>query len=351
MFESEHIIRIGDTESPESQEVSISKLNVRRRCQYKYKYKYIDKIRPKKKAIQLRRGGWIHLLLEEKDSGRDWMEKLKSLKKDEFDKLFLEEQVEIGDLPKEVYRIMRAYHQTYLEVDKEWETIICEQDFKIRLGNTKFVAVGKIDKIALHKKSGKIWLWEHKTMKKAPPSEAFRFTDTQTAFYMWVLTKIIKQMGYKPSDIGGIMFDYIRTKPPTQPRLLKAGTMSKARIDCDKWSYMAALKKNHLNPEDYAEFIGTLDSNILFTRIPMAKSAEMIKTTVRDFMNTCIQMQEQEESGTPLVRTIDWTCDMFKCEYLDLCKADMEGLDTTVMIQMEFEPKEVDDVAKKDEEN
>lgn len=346
---SEKCIMIGGPFTDDDIEVSVSRIKRWKHCPMSHDYKYVHKLITKQKAVPLTMGSWVHSCLEVRDLGLDWLAKLKEMKTTEYDNMFQEEKVMLGDLPGNVFRIMRAYNQTYLYVDAEWETMSCEQDFMIRIGNTNIILVGKIDKIARHKLSGQVWCWEHKTMKKSIPTEQFRITDVQTAVYIWVMKVIASHLNFDKNQIGGVMFDYIRTKPPTKPRLLKNGTMSKAKIDCDRWTYMAELKKNNLDVKDYEDFIKKLDENVFFVRIPMAKSTTMMELVMKDFIATAEQLQFY--SGKTPMRNLSWGCDRPKCEYRDLCIMDLQGSDTSMFIKLRYtKGDEVQDVRREEED-
>lgn len=326
-------IKIGEVEGEGLIELSNSRMKTWRRCQVKHDFKYVDKLRPKRKAVPLRRGTWIHSCLEARDSGENWVEVIKKLKAEEYDKLFAEEKVELGDLPTEVFRIMRAYHQHYSKVDLAYETLAVEQQFMIRIPNTKYVITGVIDAIKRHKSSGKVWCFEHKTMKKLP-SENFRMSDVQTTLYMKVMVLLAPYLGYKPEDIEGVIIDYISTKAPTIPEVLKSGQLSRRKIFCDRWTYLACIKREGLDPQDYVDFLNKLDENVFFMRVPMARSEAMMKTVFQEIYNTAFQIDKL--SGERVSRSADWTCDSPKCEYRDLCLAQMQGLDTKFLIQSQF---------------
>ena len=336
--QSDKIIKIGIVEGEEGLlELSNSKAKTWATCQMKYKYKYEDKITPKKKAVPLRKGTWVHQVLEDYDSGKNWVETIKKLRDEEYNKLFEEEKVELGDLPMDVYRMMRAYFQTYKHIDKLHEVIATEQDFMIRVNGTKIVLTGKIDKIT-RDSSGKVWIWEHKTMKSTPPTESFRMTDTQTGMYTWVAEKLAPYLGYTKEDIGGIIFDYIKTKPPTIPEKLKNGTTSKRKIDCDWYTYEATVKSHGNDPADYQDMREKLDENVFFVRHVMAKSKVMVKNIIQNMVNTGTQIQTL--SPLHVVANLNWTCDRPRCDYRDLCMADLMGHDTKSMISILYDKKE-----------
>src|SRR5947209_8165563 len=92
--------------------VSNSKLNTFRRCPNKYRYKYVLKLTPKKRSVQLERGTWMHDLLMTHADGEDWRERHIELTK-EFENLWEEEREDLGDMPNDCGRLMRAYLRTY----------------------------------------------------------------------------------------------------------------------------------------------------------------------------------------------------------------------------------------------
>lgn len=326
-------IKIGEVEGTDLIELSVSRLKTWRRCQVKHDFKYVDKLRPKRKAVPLRRGSWVHSCLEARNEGKNWVDVIKQLKADEYDKLFAEEKAELGDLPTEVFRIMRAYHQTYAKVDLVYETIAAEQQFMIRLGKTPFVLTGVIDRIMRNKTNGQIWCQEYKTMKRLP-SEDYRLSDIQTTVYVQVLQYLAPYLGYNPKDVMGVIIDYICTKPPTIPDVLKSGELSRRKIFCDRWTYLACLKREGLDPADYEDFLERLDENKFFYRIPMTRSRDMLNNVFKELLITGQQIKNF--SGRRVSRSLDWTCDRPKCEYRDLCLAQFQGLDTHFLIESQF---------------
>lgn len=341
--ESDHIIKIGDVDEPGLIEISNSRLKKFRSCQKAHDYKYVMKLRPKRTAVPLRKGSWVHSCLEARAKGEDWVELLKKKKAEEYNILFEEEKAELGDLPNDVLRMMRSYIQTWKDVDAEYEVVVAEQDFKIRIDGTPFVLVGIIDLILRHKATGQIWCMEHKTMKNTIPTEQFRITDVQTAMYEKVMEYLAPYLGYKPSDVGGIIFDYIKTKPPTIPEVLKNGGLSRrANIDCDRYTYEACIKRAGLNVADYEDFMAAnLDNNKFFARIPMAKSGKMINQLFKEVLDTAIQIENI--SGVCPVRNLNFTCDRPKCEFRDLCLAELQGLDIDTLINMMYTKEEEKD--------
>jgi hypothetical protein len=344
------LVVIGEVDEPGLMKVSVSKLKTWKSCQQKYNYKYIKGLKPKTKSRPLTLGSLVHKCLEAHDSNEDWVQVIKDYNTNEFSKLFLEEKAELGDIPHDCLRICRAYFNHYSEVDKAFTTLYCEVGFMIRIPGTNIVVEGIIDKVARNTRTNQVWGIEHKTAKRDIPTETFRTTDIQTTVYEWALAVMASELGFEAKEVGGMMFDYLRTKPMTMPKLLKAGSMSKAKIDCDKWTYLEALKKEGLDAAEYEDFIATLDTNNMFSRIPLAKSKAMVKLIMNDFVTGVNQMAEYGEDPT---RNLSWTCDRPRCEFRDLCMAEVQGLEVSSLIEQQFEKREVeeDDQSNKDSDS
>src|SRR5216110_2989536 len=72
-----------------------------RRCIKQTEYKYVHRLKPLRLGSPLKRGTWIHALLEEEAKGGDW-KKLHKKYTAEFNQMFDEEKDFYGDLPNEI---------------------------------------------------------------------------------------------------------------------------------------------------------------------------------------------------------------------------------------------------------
>src|SRR5690349_17211158 len=79
-----------------------------RECPQQAKYAYIDRLKPRMLSTPLKRGTWMHYLLEEHHAGRDWEAMHQSLCV-KYNELFDEEKDFYGDLPRECRALMEAY--------------------------------------------------------------------------------------------------------------------------------------------------------------------------------------------------------------------------------------------------
>lgn len=183
-------------------EVSFSELKTWRTCRQMYHYKYRENLEPRLKSPALKRGAWMHSLLEAYYKGEDWRETHRSLVK-QFNELLEEEKEYYGDLPGECEYLMSLYEETYHD-----KPILVEHEFKKFpiSPSSRVLLKGRIDLVIEDPKRG-IWLVEHKTASRIP-NEDERLANPQVALYIPVVERILG------TKIQGVLWDYIRTKIP-----------------------------------------------------------------------------------------------------------------------------------------
>jgi len=338
-------IDVGECDGKGLIELSVSKAKRWKACQQSYEYRYVNKLTPKTKSRPLTVGTLVHKCLEARALGQAWVDVIKTFKEEEWSKLFDEEKVELGDIPTDTYLIMRGYHYYYKEDFNRYKTIGAEIPFRVRINNTPIVLTGVIDLIVLDKVDNSIWCFEHKTVKRDIPSEDFRMTDIQTTIYLYGMKALAPKLGYQENQVKGIVLDYLKTKTPTIPEVLKNGTLSKRKISCDYYTYLQCIKSINGNPEDYQDILEYMKTNIFYTRIPITRSDSLTKAVLEDIIN--VGKQILAISGKCPTRNLAWTCDRPKCEYRDLCIAEIQGFDTNTLIKLNYDVKEDD---KEDDE-
>lgn len=322
--------------------LSNSRVKTFQRCQKKYDFKYVRKLRKKDKSLPLERGSWIHELLMAMYDGEDWI----ALHKENtaaFYESTEEEREELGDLPKEVARIMRSYIYHWKSEDKLYHTVDSELDEIIVMPDGyEFNFI--IDQI-LEDSEGGLWLRDHKTVGRWLPPD-FMLLDAQLTRYFWAA----EEMGYKP--LMGIEFNEILTKAPTVPELKLAPGQKKGgrkeltqrqNLRTDYWTYLATLKKHGFDPNDYKKTLRRLkgESDEWFRRSAMPKDKPITDKMMSDLDDIATQIQEAEERGQyPLTAMKECTWD---CEFKDLCMIQLQGGDTSDLVKMKYVKNRKDD--------
>lgn len=301
---------------------SNSQLKAYQRCKRQYHYKFVEQIVPRRHALPLKRGSWLHELLEAKYSGRDWHERNDELA-EEFYAMFEEEREMYGDLPTICAHIMRSYDYHWREEDATLTWIEVEKEFEVELPHGHTMVL-KVDGIV--EDDYGMWLAEHKTHKSFPTGE-YRFVDMQSAKYVYALRKL----GY---PITGVMWNYLLTVEPKKPKLLKSGLrLSKAKVRTDAITFVEALREYGLDPADYKRDIIRLRDHADFFRRERVPKPEIItKTLVKE----AIHVADEIERGFEPDRSIDRSCEMF-CPYLDVCLTSLYGGDTDSIVRMNYQ--------------
>lgn len=316
--------------------LSHSKVKTWRRCHRAYHYKYTEKLRKKTKARPLMMGSLIHEVLELELQGKPFEHIFNKYQK-EIRSIFEEERAEF-DLDSVVPNariIMDGYLKFYKQDPVEYLAIEKEVQAELIPG---VIVEGKIDGIVRKKSDGRVFIFERKTCKQMP-KEDVRLSDIQSVIYYWLLPA----SGYR-RKLDGIMWDYVRSKPPTVPELLKKGSLSLANIETTPEVYLEAIKKHKLKPQDYAEMLKKLElkRSQFFKRVPLPYSNTLRDNIVSDLKDTAKEILTFGEvlKDRNLGRDCSW------CEFYSLCQSELRGLDSDFIRRKEYEVKKREEIEK-----
>jgi len=328
----------------EPQVLSFSSIRDWKRCRQLWYYRRVEGLRKRTVALPLKRGSLIHLLLETWLKGEDWENTLAGYAK-EFDSLTEEEKEYYGDLPGEAHRIIRGYINHYKD---EVETSLAVE---LSFGSPEdpFPPVeilpgvflrGRIDHVVENPIG--VWVQEHKTVGGQIPSESYRLFDLQTAIY----SKVLPLLGY-PEPVG-IVFDYIKTKPPSVPQMTKQGRLSRAKIVTDHATYLQAILDNGLDPADYQEELRRASQQRFYVRKYLPKPSCLVESLLEDLRIIAAEMRRLKNFP---YRNLTRECSF--CEYEPLCSAELLNLDTEFLLKTEYmvSSREEDEKPDEDGEN
>jgi CRISPR/Cas system-associated exonuclease Cas4 (RecB family) len=314
--------------------VSNSKLSLWRRCHYAAHLRYVEKLQKRVKSRPLRFGSLAHDMLEADANGDDPMKKLKELSALEHKKLFASERDELKETADEVRWVMTDYFDywenqgpasqqfTYLRRKGR----AAEHEFTLPLVDG-INLTGKLDGLASGDKRQKL-LVETKTFRSMAGDD-HRWRNLQTNLYKWATDKLGVQ-------VDRLVWNYIRSKPPTVPKVKKDGSISLKRLD----TLPSALR-------DFAErqdiklpslMLKTAQNNRknYFIRIFSAPRPKTVKFLMADVVETAIDMSEG--LGKKKAKTIDRHCEW--CEFEAICRAELTGSDRDFVIKREYERRE-----------
>lgn len=302
--------------------ISNSKLKTWRRCRKQYDYKYNQKLRKRIKSAPLIRGSVMHEMIDAKAKGKNpWKTFRKEIQP--YYSLFKEQQDEYGDLPQMIRALMRHYFRFYK--GNEFEYIESEIEFEYKL-TKDILLIGYVDGTGRQKPYGK-GIVEHKSHKKIPEGD-LEYSQIQTALYAEAIANLYNM------EVDFVMWNYIRAKNPSTPKLLADGTLSKRNIDTLWEIYKAEVRKQGLKVEDYLDMRDKLKDKetTYFVRNVLPLKPQIVSQVVKDSIFTAEEMIEKGKKDT--TRTIDKHCQW--CDYYSLCQAELRGLDAGFIRKANF---------------
>jgi hypothetical protein len=311
-----------------------------RRCPKQAEFKYIHRLKPKKLGSPLKRGTWVHALLEAYHMGQDWRAVHEKYTY-EFSRLFDEEKDFYGDMPTEILTIMEGYIWHYKNDPWEW----IDAEFQLEAQSPDgTIYRGKVD--SLIRNEFGLWLVDHKTHKTLPKLN-FRLLDAQSALYLWAA----RENGLQ---VRGFIWNYLRWKAPTVPALVDRNTrLTKSATDTDYPTMYRALKKykaEHpdtfkISADDMAKLrrlqgqryeFGKAQTSDFFRRDVLEKSDEMIDRVVKANLHTSLRLHDYEFSDPDFVeRVVERSCE-FSCSYTDICTAELTGANIRPLVKQNY---------------
>jgi hypothetical protein len=314
--------------------VSHSKVKTWRRCHYLYDLKYVRKLRRKYKGRPQTVGSIVHESLEALYTGND-VEAVFVGYEEQIGKMFVEERIEFGldGAVAECREIYAGYVRYWKKDGLKYIAVELEFNENTRLEIAPgIIYIGKIDAVVSlpeARSDNDVWIFERKTCKRIP-DERKRATDVQTVLYWAFLPMIRRKLGRRflkekwPTP-KGVIWDYVRSKAPSVPHLnqpnKKTGVAEMSKRDCDTtWErYEQALLENGLDS--------------FFRRIRLPFSAKLRDQVVKEFIETAQEMSIKH--GKMKDRNLTFDC--ARCEFYNLCQAELHGLDIDLMLKKDYE--------------
>ena len=307
-----------------------SMLKTFRRCPKQAEFKYAKRLKPRRLAAPLRRGKWIHSLLETYHMGGDWR-KVHAALSAEFNEMFDEEKEYYGDMPTEILTIMLGYIWHYKNDPWEYKEVEFQLDAEFPDGS---MYRGKVD--ALIENEFGLWLVDHKSHKTLPDHN-FRLLDAQSALYLWAA----RENGLK---VQGFIWNYLRWKPPTIPQMAYVGTkrqrLSTRSVETDYPTFAKAIKAyreeydleitedirrtaGYLKGQRYTH--GQPQTSPFFRRDTLEKDDRMLDRVMAENFHTSLRMHDYNFDDTDMVeRVVSPSC-KFSCSFTDICAVDLLG--------------------------
>jgi hypothetical protein len=314
-------------------DVSQSKLETFRRCRRAYSNKYIRRLRRKGKARPLEFGTLVHQMLDAYAEGDDPFSVLDNIPANQR-RLFASEREELGDIIEDVRTIMAEYFTYWAERPQDEIRYVriakksAEHNFKVEIA-PGIAFNGKIDGVVRAK--GLRWTLENKTFTNLP-SDDHRWRNLQSIVYF----RAMEILGWP--DVDGTLWNYVHSKRPPRPQLLKNGKLSTKKLKTLPSGILAAIDEHGLLKRDYSTMLESAKTtrSEWFKRIFTPIKRRAVDIVVRDFIETANEMADLH--GKRQAMTIGRHCEW--CEYSALCRAELTGGDVDYVIDKEYTEKE-----------
>lgn len=315
---------------------SQSKLKSFNRCPKQYEYKYIQKLTPKRRERPLFFGSWVHKAIESyyTTPDRNWRPGFAEYKL-QWDALFEEEREELssrGNPVEQIPRIMQGYEFYYK--NDGWDPILIEQEFIVETP-MKGVFFKFVIDLGIVDDEEKLWAVDHKTASSIPPANTFHAMDPQLILYPWGLEQLMNEGRLPKMPIGGVYYNYIRSKAPSIPQINKDGSLSKRKVLTDYPTLYRFLKANDYDPRDFAHILIPLKKRSDFLRrYRLPREPQVTREILLDALSVVKRIQDTKR----FIRAVSRDCRF--CGYKDLCRAELNGFDTTIMRSTDFTTEE-----------
>lgn len=247
-------------------------------------------------------------------------------------KLFREEVEMYGRIIEDVGDIMEDYFNHWPEDSLVYlprKNRYAEHEFAVEIDDG-ILCKGKFD--AFGEARGLHWLVEHKSFTRQP-SEDHRWRNIQSSIYQ----RINQMLDWFPCD--GIMWDYIRSKPPTHPKPLKSGKFSTKNVDTLVSTVRRTAKELGLPVPRELLAAAKNNRDKYFIRVFTPSNEEVTDTLFREFVDTSREMSELH--GKSKTRNIGRHCEF--CDFEGLCRAEMLGHDVDFVKEREYTTEKEED--------
>lgn len=310
--------------------LSQSSVKLWRKCKFAWAKKYIDRIIPKKKSRPFQVGIICHEMIEHEREGKDPFKVLDKYEK-KLGKFFEEEREVYGDILNDIRVIMKGYYKHWKKKplkSVKYKGKVAEHYIEVPLlPGIDFIAY--FDEITFFKGN---WLTEHKTGKKEVSQEV-RFWDIQSMIYLWAM----RELGFK---VKGILWNWIKSFPPTKPQQLKNGALSVSKNINTTWAvYREEIKRLGLKEKDYKEIKEAFEGaeERFYSRVRLPANEKVIETVLADFKATALEIQNERHNEVQ-PRSLNFMC--VSCDYYLICQTEMRGYDAEDVKKKEYKTRE-----------
>jgi len=243
---------------------------------------------------------------------------------------------QMQDLPALAGRLTNRYFEVRGRTDAErYEVLLVEEWLKLQVYRD-ILSTGVADLLTRDRETGRLSLWEHKSTQNVPEN-AVRLRDFQTMLYATKLKWL------KDYQVDSITWNYIRTKEPSIPDVLKSGELTKRKdLDTTWEQYVATARVNNIDPfvaiyYEVKERLEGREETVFFPRYEVeivVSEAALMNDYIEEAKRIKQARADWQKGVSKPIKTIMRDCDY--CEYFKICQAALTGGDEEDVIRMKF---------------
>lgn len=314
--------------------VSYSRVSKYLNCPYSHYLYYVKKIRPKAKSKSLYFGSDFHRLLEHRGAPKEEIKTVLNELKIVYENQSDEFKEELGsDYIKNLKTI-------FLDYQKVWKNKPIpdkiEFEFNIDLGQSldgeDIVLNGFIDSIYFDETGAaneNTIIEDHKTFSVAPDT-----TIANMSMQKHLYAKAFEELtGYMPKEF---MWDYIKNKPASEPKLLKNGKLSEAQSrSVTPYSWKRACKKLGIDDKDYikkGKELYDLNTSLFFFQVVQPISSKFANETYENFKSAVADIVNK--GHTNRIKNCGNHCAY--CDMKPICMAEATGISLEPILEENF---------------
>ncbi len=194
---------------------------------------------------------------------------------------------------------------------------------------------GRFDGIVRRRDDGSLWLFESKTSRSILELQKTLAFDEQAGGYIYAAQLLLGEQVY------GVVYNIMRKKIPTRPRLLNNGLLSTNKsIDTTFAYYWSCIEDEHpdLTKEERLAMYGDImkhlheKGNTFFSRTIIRRTESEIKELAKNLRVTALEMVRP---STVLYPAPSWTNCTF-CRFTAPCLAMNSGHDYEMILEHEY---------------
>lgn len=315
---------------------SYSDIATFRRCPKKYEYTKIEDIQPKRQNINLYQGILVHAALMSFYLGEDetkfWEAAFKAIETNPrlLSDEIITEQTVVEDSDDLVTRYLNTYND-------DWEVLHVEEQFFVTLDTGEVISF--TPDLIVRDRNGFVWIVDHKTTSALPSIDVY--ADLQAMLYYAGIKAMYP-------ETRGFLFNYLRKKRPTVPRLTKTGKPRCAdlnRIDTTPDLLSEFMEANDLMDDDmHRRRLGELmNQERFFWRTQLIIRDDQVERVLEEAAVTIGIMEALRQADVAYPRTFQedrgyMSCG--KCEMQRICQADLLNYDRELVLDESYEPRD-----------